>query len=185
MSRCLAKDGRAWTQFVDRFAGLIFWSIKTRLRQYNQDYTQQDLEDIFQNTFTLLWEKDKLGQVRNRQDICGWLVMVAANCALNYFRNKRERLLEPESWPALAAASSDYSPTAILNQEKIDCLLEQVFSLLSPQEEIIFKLAYLFGKTHQEIGKILKMPQSSVSSIISRTKEKLKEKLSKQGWPNI
>jgi RNA polymerase sigma factor (sigma-70 family) len=56
-------------------------------------------------------------------------------------------------------------------------MLEEVLRSLSPRERIIIKLSYLYDKTHQEIGEMLRMPAGSVSSIIKRAKEKLKRKL--------
>ncbi len=184
VARCINGDRLAWDKFVERFSRLILWAIKEKLRHTNFHYAQQDVEDIFQNVFCLLWEKEKLQQIRNKEKISGWLAMVAANCAVNYFRNKREGLLRKELLPE-RVHSSDCSAGEIIDQQKLHSILEQIFSYLPTRERIIFKLNYLYDKTHQEIGKILKMPQSSISSIIKRTKQRLKEELNRQGWEDF
>lgn len=180
VGRCINGEKAAWDRFVERFSAIIFWAIKRRLQEIGYHYGQNDLEDIFQNVFVLLWEKGKLRQVRNREQICTWLRMVAANCALNYFRGARaatnsakETLTEKD----IESSGADYNPNRALLQEKLYDKLAESLQLLSVRERIILKLNYLHGKTHQEIGTILKVPANTVSSIMQRTKEKLKEKL--------
>jgi len=171
---------QAWAQFVERFSQLIFWAIRHRLKSANYRYNQQDIEDIFQDVFVLLWEKDKLRQIKNRENPSGWLAMVAANCTHNFFRNKREAWVRTEALPE-DIASSDCATAGFINQEKLNSILEEAFNLLPARETIILKLCYLYDKTHQEIGEILKMPVNTVSSIIKRTRERLKEKLETEG----
>lgn len=182
--RCINGDKSAWDRFVERFSPLVFWAIKRRLRQAGYPCNQQDIEDIFQNVFCLLWEKDKLRQIKNRENISTWLVMVAANCTHNYFRNKREILSDKELLAEKAAVFD--CPTANkLEQERIENTINDVFTYLPPRELIILKLNYFYNKTHQEISQILRMPASTVSSIIKRGKEKLRVKLKEQGWENF
>ena len=182
--RCINGDKIAWNGFVERFSRLVLWAIKGRLRHTNFHYAQQDVEDIFQNVFCLLWEKEKLQQIRNKENISAWLAMVAANCAVNYFRNKREGLFRKELSPE-KIHSSDCSANEIIDQKKLHSLLEQTLSCLSARERIILKLNYLYDKTHQEIGKILKMPANTISSIIKRAKQRMKEELNRQGWEDF
>lgn len=167
--RCINGEKRAWDKFVQQFSPLILWAIKKRLSRANYHYSQQDLEDIFQNVFVLLWEKAKLQQIKSRDNISTWLVMVAANCALNYFRNKKEQPIDPKLTLEIASSSNCHISETVK--------LEEVFNLLPPRERVILQLSYLYDKTHQEIGEILKMPANTVSSIIGRTKERLKKRL--------
>ncbi len=184
VARCIYGDKVAWDKFVERFSQLILWAIKERLRRANFRHTQQDIEDIFQNVFILLWEKEKLQQIRNRENVSGWLVMVAANCAVNYCRNKREGTFRKE-FSLEKVHSSDCSAGEVIDQQKLHSILERIFSCLPVRERIILKLNYFYDKTHLDIGKILKMPANTVSSIIKRTKEKLGAELKRQGWENF
>ena len=184
VARCNYGDRVSWEKFVERFSQLIFWAIKERLKRANFRHNQQDIEDIFQNVFVLLWEKEKLQQIRNRGNISGWLVMVAANCALNYCRNKRDGLLRKE-FSLEKVHSADCGADEAIDQQKLHNILERIFSYLPVRERIILKLNYLYDKTHLDIGKLLKMPTNTVSSIIKRTKEKLRLELKNQGWENF
>ena len=184
VARCINHDRLAWNKFVERFSPLVFWSIKNSLTRDGYPYNWQDIEDIFQNVFCLLWEKGKLQQIRDRESISAWLAMVAVNCAFNYFRNKREGPLGKELLPEKTASLdcvADNTPV----QERLQDIIKEGLNCLSAREVIILKLNYFYNKTHQEIGRILKMPANTVSSIIKRTKEKIKEELKKQDRENF
>ena len=181
LRRCINGEKPAWDKFVEHFSQLIYWAIRKKLNRSGWAYTQQDIEDIFQNVFILLYEKGKLRQVKNKENISTWLVIVAANCTTNYFRNKSQKFIQKE--PTLEEASFEhYEMAEPLEQERQDEILETAIKALSARERIILQLHYLHNRTHQEIGEILKMPMNTVSSILKRNREKIKEKLEKQGW---
>ena len=185
VERCIKGDRLIWDKFVERFSGLIFWAIKERLNRSNLYYNQQDIEDIFQNVFVLLWQKDKLRQIRNREKISGWLSIVSANCAINYFRKKKEKHFNNKTLNEQSIRLGCSTNCSIINgydQEMKNAVLDMAIKSLSARERIILKLNYLHGKTHQEIAKILKTPTNTISSIIKRSKGKLKGILEKEGF---
>jgi len=184
VARCINGDRPAWDKFVERFSPLVFWAIKDTLGQARYSGNREDIKDIFQNVFVLLWEKGKLKQVKDREKLSGWLAMVAANCVYNYFRNKREALPGKELLPE-KTASLDCPASRALEQERLHDIIKEGLNCIPARELIILKLNYFYNKTHEEIGRILKMPANTVSSIIKRAKEKIKEELEKQGWKNF
>ncbi len=60
-------------------------------------------------------------------------------------------------------------------------ILESVLGSLKPNERKCLELHYLEGHTHKEIAGLLGLPQDTVSTLIRRTKEKLKERLRARG----
>lgn len=176
VARCINRDRWAWHKFVERFSNLVFWAIKNKLKQSRYFYNQQDIEDIFQNVFISLWEKEKLRQVINRKDISAWLVILAVNCTYNYFRNKREVLFDKEVTPEDKNAAPSKMDVTV-KQGTLSILLEETITSLPAREQIILKLNYLYDKTHLQISQILKIPANTVSSVIKRTKETLQKKL--------
>lgn len=178
--QCIKGNKRSWHQFVERFAQLVLWSIKQKLRQLNFYYQEQDIEDIFQDVFVLLWEKGKLRQIKNREKLSGWLAMVAANCAINYFRNKSERLAEPEN-DLEKIATVSFNSSENIKQNNLHLILTELLKSLPCRERIILQLNYLYKKTHREISQILKIPENTVSSVVKRTKERLKNEFKNKG----
>lgn len=183
VARCIKRDRLSWNKFVEHYSGLVFWAIKETLNNSGYPYKQQDIEDIFQDVFVLLWEKGKLQQVKNRENISAWLAMVAANGAHNYFRNIRETLHNKGNLQQTTPA--DYQISLTLEQERSEGLIEKALRMLTPRELIILKLNYFYNKTHQEISQILKMPTNTISSIIKRAKEELRRNLTREGFKNF
>ncbi|MFH1046650.1 MAG: sigma-70 family RNA polymerase sigma factor [Candidatus Omnitrophota bacterium] len=184
IERCIAGDKKAWDVFVLRYSGLVFWAIKERFRRSGISYAHQEIEDIFQNLFVLLWEKNKLAQLKDHTRIAPWLVIVAAHCASNYMRSRKELPCEPETITArLSETTSALSEN--IEREHLRFLGETLLANLSAREQLILKLHYVFDQTHEAIAELLRLPQNTVSSIIKRTKEKLKAGLEKQGWADV
>ncbi|MBN3038007.1 MAG: sigma-70 family RNA polymerase sigma factor [Candidatus Omnitrophica bacterium] len=159
----------------------MLWAIKERLFRASIRYNQQDVQDILQKVFVLLWEKGKLKQIRDRNKISSWLVMVAANCALNHFRCQKEIPCQKEDLFA-NTQSTDYMGRKNFDRENLYSIFENMLNNLPAKEQIIVKLNYLYGKKQREIAEILKIPQNSVSSIVKRTKDKLQQELKDFGW---
>ncbi len=184
VARCIRRERPAWNEFVERFSSLVFWAIKNKLEGAGYAYNRQDLEDIFQNVFVLLWDRGKLKQLRNRQNISGWLVMVAANCAHNFFRNKKALLLEEEALEQ-QADFTDVTAEKSLDRESLQVAVDEAFRLLPANEVIILKLSYLYNKTYRQISQILNLPEGTVSSVIKRAKEKVRQRLKQGRWENF
>ena len=181
VERCINGDRAAWDAFIERFSSFIYWAIKKKLSRTNYSYSEQDVEDIFQSVFVLLWEKGKLRQIRDRESIKAWLAIVAANCAHNFFRNKREILLGNDD-VIEKLAPADCSMNEFMHQEGLKDAVRDILNSLSAREQTIIKLSYLHDKRHREIAEILNMPENSVSSIIKRAKDKLAKRLEKEDF---
>jgi RNA polymerase sigma-70 factor (ECF subfamily) len=177
IGRCINGEKKAWDRFVQQFSPLIFWAIKNKFSRVSYHHNHQDIEDVFQNVFVLLWGKAKLQQIKDRDSISGWLVLVAANCTVDYLRAKNTRMI-PAKTLTEEMVSVECPRSQPQTQKEINRLLEDTLNSLPAREIVILKLNYLYNKTHQEIGEILHISANTVSSIIRRTKQRLKERLS-------
>ena len=93
---CIQREDKAWEEFIRRFSGLLFYSARERLKRASFRFNQHDVEDVVQAVFVEILEKGRLQQVRERKKITAWLSIVAQTRALNYMRQKKERLLHEE-----------------------------------------------------------------------------------------
>ena len=182
---CLSKNPLAWSEFVERFSKVIYWAIKDRLRKRGYRFKEQDVEDIYQEIFTNLWQRNKLEAIKDREKLSGWLVMVAGNSAIDYFRKKKKK--EPENIISIfeTLTSSSDNPSQLLHSQELKETLESVLEVLPSKEKIVISLSYLYDKKHREIAETLNIPVNTVSTVISRTKERLKAKLEEKGIKNI
>lgn len=69
VAACLRGEADAWESLVRRYASLVY----TVTRRYGLD--DDDAADVFQNTWSTLWER--LPELRNRERLGAWLVTVA------------------------------------------------------------------------------------------------------------
>ncbi len=183
---CVNKDLTAWARFVNKYSGLINGSIVNRLKKYGFTLAAEDIEDIRQNILSSIWKGNKLGAIRNTEDVSYWLSIVSGNAALDYLRKKRhsdpvnkiplyDSLSETELLDYIPSATPDPGQTLIRNE--ISERIESAIDLLPPNEKIVIKLSLVHGKKYHEISKILNIPQGSVSTWADRAKEKLKKYL--------
>ncbi len=86
VGRCIKRDHLAWKHFVERYSKLVFWAIKERLSSRGCYCSQEDLADVFQDVFANIWINNKLRQVKNRERIKTWLIMVAGNLAIDHVK---------------------------------------------------------------------------------------------------
>ncbi len=178
VSRCLEDGPDAWSLFVDRFSGLVYWAIKRKLRRYCPVYLNSDAEDIYQRLFASLWEKRSLEAVKDRDNISPWLIVLASNLAIDFIRKKkREEDFLKEDMPKDISAGDDYSSLFIKEKRNI---LDNAMGSLSEKEKAYLELSYLSGKKHKDIADIFNVPINSVSTTIARAKTKIKKFIAKK-----
>ena len=173
IERCIKREEKAWSEFIDRFSGLVYYSARERLRRNGFSFNEQDIQDIVQNVFIDIWEKSRLAEVRERHKINAWLSIIGQTRALNFMRKKRERLLSEEELFRVENIVSDSSKEYSVEMEELEKAIEN----FPPREKIILKLNMLHGKTHKEIADFMNMPINTVSTILARRKETLKKLL--------
>jgi len=172
IKRCIDGDSGAWSEFVDRFSGLIYWAIKRKLNKYESTYLMGEVEDIYQLIFASIWEKKSLIGVSERTNVAPWLVVLASNFTIDYIRKKRTE----ENF--LRHNLEEIRPKdegALIFVEENKRLLDEAIKFLNEKEKAYLQLNYMAGKRHREIAEIFNTPVNSVSTIIARAKNKIKE----------
>jgi len=182
VERCLSKAPGAWEAFVDRFGRLIFWSIGRSLGQCQFSYTQQDLEDLFQQVFLLLWEK-KLKEAKGIQKLSGWLVIVTHRVVLDYVTGQRrmKRRFVTEGANLEQLVPSHVNPGKTVETVELRLILDDLLRGLPVKEQVVIYLSLLEEKTHSEIAELLKLPVGTVSSLVKRIKDQWARVLRKKG----
>ncbi|MCK9615101.1 MAG: sigma-70 family RNA polymerase sigma factor [Candidatus Omnitrophica bacterium] len=178
IGRCINKEKQAWDIFVERYSRLIYWAIRKRLKASSFTFSEDDVQNIFQEVFLSILEGEKLTQLRDAKLICSWLAMIASNKAFDFMRgtlrNKQRFIAD-----VILLKNKDCEQN-LSDRETIN-ILENIINTLSDREKIIISLNLLEEKTHKEISGILGIPINTASTIIARTKEKIKKELGKYG----
>ena len=192
---CIRKDKRSWDIFVERYSKVVYWAIRERLKRFGYGFEDEDVNDIHQDVFIVLWAGDKIKQVKDADKIAGWLAMVAGNAAVDYFRRMKrqsppnsisiyeEIYKSGEGW---AETLEEVLPSNAIGPDREAQLkdareaVESAIELLKPREKMAVKLNLLHGMRHGDIADALNIPENTVSTTIARAKKYLKEKLEKE-----
>ena len=126
----------------------------------------QDAEDVTQTVFLKLLEtKPALEEGRER----AWLFQVAANEGRGLWRRLSRRRTEPlEEALTVAAPEADRAVLEALGR-------------LKPGDRAVLYLFYYEGYTTGEIGALLGISQSAVTTRLQRARQKLKTILEQEG----
>lgn len=134
-------------------------------------------EDVAGETFTRLWKKRKSlkfnnpDQIINEHSLRSWLYKTATN-VLHEYRRKNP-----------AESSLDDLTDVSLHEDNIqDCIedirykeyIEKIERILTPSELIIFRMIFIRYLSYDEVQERLKMNGSTLRSIVSRMRKKLK-----------
>ncbi len=191
LKKCIDKDKSAWDEFIRRYRPLVLRSARYKLNILNRPFLKtRILEDIVQEVFFTIWQKDKLKGLRDASCVKSWLVIVTINTASNYCR---KNIFNPErnTFSMHEEPSSDMaglSPEASISSVKLDTgkmleanelksLLDKEISKLSDKEQLALKFNIYEGKKQKDIARIMNVPEGTVATLISRAKLQLKEKL--------
>ena len=128
---------------------------------------RQKAEDVCQDVFVrLLSNAPQLEEGKEK----AWLLKVALNRCRDYWRSSwHKRVL-------LGSKKLDIIP----DDDRIDQRLEkealmQAVNALPPPEREVFLLFYYQGYSTEETAKILDMPEGTISSRLSRGRQKLRQ----------
>ena len=187
---CVKGESGAWEGFVRRFSGLVMWTVRDRLAKAGYPFTEQDTEDIHQEVFLAIYNKNRLKYLKDTSRVAPWLCVISSNTALNYIKSKgrinRDAIpSSEETGPGITLIETFVSKEMPADRQLDEKLKKEIvceaIESLKPNEKIALNLYLVHENTISEIAQILNMQQGTVSSIISRAKDKIKERLKTKG----
>lgn len=120
-----------------------------------------DAEDVGQTAFAKAFERR---HHFTGGDVRAWFYTIGLRLAFNELRHRR----------VVAARATDDEPTWAMSS---DPDLWRALAEVEPARRAALLLSTLDGYTHNEIGHILGVPSGTVSSWLSRTKQRLRDVL--------
>jgi len=135
----------------------------------------EEREDLLQEIFISVYQK--IESFEKGEKFSSWIYRIAHNKTIDYWRkNGKNKIISVDE--NLEFIESVFSKNEILeeivvkeNQE----LLRKLFQKLDLKYKEVFILRFDEEKTYDEISDILKIPKSSVGTLISRAKKQLKK----------
>lgn len=135
---------------------------------------QMDAEDVAQEALLRLWNYcERLDADRNLDALA---VKVAKNVCVDLYKSRN--IYEDEITSDIASPPSQ-SADAELHAKEVQQKIDEAMERLNPRERDLLKARQLEGKSAEEISEQTGIPKSSVKSMISKARKKLKMDLQK------
>jgi RNA polymerase sigma-70 factor, ECF subfamily len=165
LAAAVRKDAKAFAQLVQRYHTIVY-RVVWRLTNGHAES-----EDIAQETFLRLWNNP--GQVREAAALKGWLVRVAHNQAMDWFRRKPTQDLDT------AADVSDGRPGADnkMGTDWVSRRIEQALAALPDRQKLALTLVHFEHMPQAEAAGVMELSIDAFESLLARARRALKEKL--------
>ena len=174
LQRCLARQPRAWEDFVDRFLGLVTHVVNHSAQCRSIRLGPQDVEDLVAEVFLALVNNDfvVLRRFRGESSLATYLTVIARRVIVR-------ELLKRKSTSSLSSAADVAVPDdngsrraeqRITNQDEVARLLNG----LDGKEADVVRMYHLEGRSYQEISSRIGMPENSIGPTLTRARNKMR-----------
>ncbi|WP_432736120.1 RNA polymerase sigma factor [Maridesulfovibrio sp. FT414] len=167
IERCIDGEKDSWNSFVEKYSGLICYTVNSTLRSKLNYHAQDQVDDICQNVFLRLVQNDR--SLLRKYDpqkarITTWLMVVARSVTLDFLRKGIYCL----------APLDDFIDEleAPVSKEKVELDIPE--GLLSPRQKLIIKLYFEDGLDISEISDFIGIKEQSVRSTKHKALNKLR-----------
>jgi RNA polymerase sigma-70 factor (ECF subfamily) len=169
--RAARGDADAFQLLADRYYRPVCGFLLKRLQRPDV------VEDLAQDTFLEAFRSLKLGRLP--EHFASWLFGIAHHCCGKWLRRKRPILFSPVDAPEVVAPSSDLDLLQELEeQQRRLAALEESLALLPDEMRRLLDLKHRQGKTCEQIASETGRPVGTVKSLLSRTYQLLRARLS-------
>lgn len=163
-------DLSALGALYDRYAGRVFGLASQVLGD------PMTAEEVTQDAFVTLW---RMGSLYRPEDgaFSSWFLTVARNLAIDALRRRGAHRRAVER--LVAHRDADAGQTSGLESRAVDRLtVEDVLSVLPPEQRECLVLAFYAGLTHRQIAEATGIPLGTVKTRIRLALKKLRDGLS-------
>jgi len=171
VSRIMAGDRQAEAELIDSYRR----GVRIIIRQAGCDAAVVD--DLSQETFRIVLEKTRRGDVREPQKLPGFIRSVAKNLVIEHFRRmaRQEPLTETEESARLHPHSSPDQLELLLQKERAE-LIRQVLKEMRSDRDIQVLLRYhLAEHTKERICADLNLTSLQFNLVLHRARERYRQ----------
>jgi RNA polymerase sigma-70 factor (ECF subfamily) len=169
LQRCAAQDSAAFRILYDKTAPIVFARLLRMLRR------RSVAEEALQDVYVRIWQRAAQFEA-HRGRALAWMVTIARYCAIDLMRRERITLVSDDSLAEIADEGTGDSVDFEKPNHFDDCI-----GRLNDKTRQCLTLAFVEGRSHDEIARLTTNPLGSVKSWIRRGLLSLKECLSAEG----
>jgi RNA polymerase sigma-70 factor, ECF subfamily len=168
--RICGGDRQAEAELVERYKRVIMSIIRREVR----DATVAD--DLYQETFCIVLEKIREGDVREPEKLSGFICGVARNRVIKHFQRaaRQERLNETRETAPVPHATSDQLKE-LLQKEKVG-IVQQILKKMTNKRDIqVLIRFYLAEEDKEQICVDLGLTNAQFNLVLHRARERYRE----------
>jgi len=166
LQRCAAQDTAAFRSLYDKTSPILFARLLRMLRR------RSVAEEVLQDVYVRIWQRAAQFEAHRGRPLA-WMVTIARYCAIDLMRRDRLTLI-PDEQIAEVPDESASEPGAFEKPNNFDHCIGQ----LNDNTRRCLTLAFVEGRSHDEIARLTTNPLGSVKSWIRRGLLALKQCLS-------
>lgn len=144
----------------------VFLYLRTLLARRGHPPDPHLVEDLTQEAFTVLWEKQE--SFLASPNPIGWLYVTAANLARNHLRTQQR-------WAGLLAQVEPETLENLPHPRPQGETLLELEGVVEPEEPDLLRRVYLEGCSYQELAQELGVKPNTLASRVSRIKAKFRK----------
>jgi RNA polymerase sigma-70 factor, ECF subfamily len=157
---CLEGDRQSFEKIVEKYRDSLYWTA------YNLVLDSEDARDVTQQAFIKIWRS--LPEYDFARSFAGWAHKIAANCAIDLLRGRRD------SEPLVDDVPAEHSTL----DQRID--VRKIFSRIAPllpqRQRIVLVLREIHGMEMSEIAELLQCTESTVRNLLSQAKDSFRKR---------
>lgn len=143
---------------------------------YRMVKNREEAEEVSQDVFLKCYKN--LIQLKDLEKFPNWLMKIAFTKSIEHTRRKKRKVDSIEEHHNFKS-NEEESPYNVLKDKSRNAMIHHAISLLKPEEAAIITLYYLNEKAIVEISEITGLGQSNVKVKLFRSRDKLKQILSR------
>ena len=197
LTRCLAPSAGAWEEFVDRYIGLTYHTIRQTAKSRSSQISSHDEEDYAAEVFLQIIKNDfaVLRRFRGNSSLATYLAIIIRRIVVREFVNKRHPRIqnsnangetengEGEQSKVYAfkipldqtAPLQDQQPLPEEQAADRDAVANILNQLVGKEREVV-EMYHLEGRTYYEISRITGLPENSIGPTLSRARARLRQR---------
>ncbi len=174
IDRCLRHEPGAWTDFVDRYMGLIYHVIHHVSHARSLVFSPADVEDLAAEIFLAIVDDDYavLRRFKGISSLPSYLTVVSRRvCVKEVVKRFREAELghtHAHRQSITNDGSAEAEPVAAAEE------VERMLQDLDEREANVVRLYHLKFLNYRQIGKQLGIPENSVGPILAKARQNLR-----------
>jgi RNA polymerase sigma-70 factor (ECF subfamily) len=135
----------------------------------------EDAKDIAQLAFIKVWEN--LEKYDPQFTFDTWLYRIVTNVAIDFIRSRQSRDTAVQSSLRLVKTSTDAEQTVSMQRKEVERVFEDVSSVLSEKQKVIFVMKEMDDLPSAEISRILGCKESTVRNHLFNARKLMQEQL--------